>query len=280
MMARSIHRSFASTLVAAIIWGSSGCLCFVHPVDPPDKAAKKPCCEVPSCSRSHVYVFFLHGCDPLDCADLAGVSDYVRSLGFNKTYYGQFYHCIHFTNEARRIHADDPDARFVVVAFSAGAMTAELMAHSLEKAEIKIDLLVYLDGFGLHKGAEARPQNVARIINVNSGDWVLAGPTLSGVENIRLSDADHFDTPSHRATLDLLARELTELAWSVPVREDVPIAAANKSLAPSVSKADDTRDEWDFLKQENRYAPAVPVSRPKPAAPPAKEGTMTFERDT
>src|SRR5437763_11677820 len=83
-------------LLALTLLGSTGCLSFCHPIDPiaPEQAA--PAQALPEACRHHVYVFFIHGLDPLDFANLSGVRDYVQSLGFIKTYYGQLYHLWYF----------------------------------------------------------------------------------------------------------------------------------------------------------------------------------------
>src|SRR2546422_4435526 len=125
------RRTVLACLLAAVL-ASTGCMSFVHPVDVPPEAQAEPCQVPPTCSRDHVYVFFIHGLDPLDIANLNGVRDYVHKLGFHKTYYGQLYHKAYFEKKAISIHKEDPDARFVLVGFSFGANMVRSIAQALK----------------------------------------------------------------------------------------------------------------------------------------------------
>ena len=133
-------------LTALTLLGQAGCLSFCHPIEPVTSEKVAICKEIPQSCRSHVYVFFIHGMDPLDFANLSGVRDYVQSLGFIKTYYGQLYHTIYFTDEMREIHKRDPEARFALVGFSFGANMVRDVANAVRPDGVDIDLIVYLGG--------------------------------------------------------------------------------------------------------------------------------------
>ena len=44
------------------------------------------------CAKEHVYVFIVHGTDPLDYANLGGLKQFCHELGFPNVYLGQIYH--------------------------------------------------------------------------------------------------------------------------------------------------------------------------------------------
>ena len=67
------HRLRGILLAAVALAGMSGCMSFLHPIEPltPQQCTAFQAC--PSCSQGHVYIFMVHGLDPLDYANLAGV---------------------------------------------------------------------------------------------------------------------------------------------------------------------------------------------------------------
>jgi hypothetical protein len=187
------------------------------PPVPPEQAAA--CQAAPADRRGHVHVFFVNGLDPLYKDNFCGMRDYVARLGFEHTYLGQMVDYPRLEEDIRRIHHEDPRARFVLVGFSFGANLVKVMAHDLRADGIGIDLLAYLGGDTLQNTAEYRPENVRRIINVTSWGciWLLGGVVFDGVDldgarNLRLADAGHADLPTHPRTLALLAAGLAEVA--------------------------------------------------------------------
>src|SRR5262245_17456352 len=124
------RRGLGTLWLAAGLAATSGCLSFVHPIDPACPELAEPCRMLPKCARDHVHILFVHGMDPADCANLTGVRDYVQSLGFQKTYYGQLYHTNQFKTLVRDIHQKDCDARFVLVGFSFGANMVRTIAQA------------------------------------------------------------------------------------------------------------------------------------------------------
>ncbi len=235
-----------------LLCAQAGCVSCLNPVHAPPPEQTACCAEVPRCARNRVYVFIVHGMDPLDCANLKGLRNYVQSLGFIKTYYGQLYHSSYFAKEICRIHQEDPEARFVLVGFSFGANSVRDLAHAVEPEGVPIDLLVYLGGNTLKNVPEDRPANATRIINILATGCVWNGDTLDDAVNLTYPDVYHFGSPTHVRTLSLLAEELTEVAARVsvvehqmpPLEQEGPTP---RPLAPQ-SAAKQGEDEWDFLK--------------------------------
>jgi hypothetical protein len=213
----------------------------------------EPCRMMPKCARDHVHIFFIHGLDPVDCANLSGVCEYVQSLGFHKTYYGQLYHTHQFKGLVREIHQQDCDARFVLVGFSFGANMVRDIAQAAQEEGIKIDLLVYLGGNTLKNRPKDQPENVCRIVNILAQGCIWNGDTMDRAENVQVMGRWHFGSPSHPFTLQVLAQDLAEIASSVPVAVPVqPQMPTWDEPAPRPRKLESRkpapRDEWDFLK--------------------------------
>jgi hypothetical protein len=251
--------------MAAGLVGIGGC-CQLHAIAPPDPEWVEPCQVTPLGARNHVYIFFVHGLDPLNCANLSGVRDYVQGLGFNKTYYGQLYHTAQFEREMRSIHANDPDARFVLIGFSLGANMVRNIAQAVKPDGIGIDLLVYLGGNTLKDAPRDRPENAARVINILAQGCVWNGATLEGAENVQVRQVGHFGSPTHPYTLQTLARELAALAATVPVvpppEPPLPPGEEAPTPRPLTGSSDGPRDEWDFLKPVPHLGKRMPPAQP------------------
>lgn len=260
----SSQRSWRSTLSAWLIAASASGLigCLQLPLQPPAPECLEPCHHVPQCARSHVYVFIVHGVDPLDCANLAGMRDYAQSLGFIKTYYGQMYHTGYFTKEIRRLRCEDPDARFVLIGFSCGSGGVRSIAQAVKSDGISIDLLVYLSATCLRSTSCDWPENVCRVVNILTDGCIAKGTAVAGAENVRVNGISHYRSPTHHYTLETLARELTAVAATVPVvparvpplsPEEVPPTPRPLNAPQEVE-----RDEWDFLKPVPRLGDRMP----------------------
>ena len=232
-------------LLALVVTTSSGCIGFLHPVAPLPTEFVEPCQVLPNCCRSHVYIFLINGLDPGNYCNMTGVRDYLHTLGFIKTYYGQLYHAAGFEKEICRLHETDPDARFVLIGFSYGANMARSITQDVKAKDIHIDLLVYLGGNTMTNTPRDKPENAGQIVNILATGCVWNGATIDGAENVNLPDVWHFGSPSHPYSLEVLARELAEVASHVEVVEEgtPPPPAAEPG-------------EWDFLKPMSRLKPA------------------------
>jgi pimeloyl-ACP methyl ester carboxylesterase len=245
------RRLFGRLVLGAGLASAGGCLGFLHPLDPPPYYAEA-CHGMSAAARRHVYIFFVNGIDPVNLGNLTGLRDYVQSLGFSQTYYGQLYHTSWFASELRRIRAQDPEARFVLVGFSQGAAKVHSLAESAAAADVTIDLMVYLSGNNSGPLCEHRPANVERIVVMASGDGTGQDATADGTEVYYLTDASHFGTPGHRHTLETLAQELLAISSRVALPGTPPPLPADPETAPTPRPVPATapvgqRDEWDFL---------------------------------
>jgi pimeloyl-ACP methyl ester carboxylesterase len=255
------HRRFVRGLLVGVGLASlTGCLGFVHPVATPSAEVAQVCQGMPALARRHAYVFFVNGLDPVNLGNLTGLRDYVQGLGFPMTYYGQLYHTPWFAGELRRIRAQDPEARFVLVGFSLGSQMVRALAESAGKEEVSIDLMLCLSGNALLAAPADRPANVGRLILVTPGDGTAQG--AEGAEEYHLADASYFSTPAHPETLHLLKEQLLAIASRVPIAvpspPPLPVDPETAPMPRPVSPAaggSAANQEWDFLRPAANLSP-------------------------
>jgi hypothetical protein len=252
-----------SWLIVAALASASGCF-HLQAFQAADAACVEACHVLPQCARSHVYIFLVNGVDPINCANLTGMRDYLQSLGFIKTYYGQLYHTHYYTKEIRRLHCEDPDARFVLIGFSCGATTVRIIAQSVKHDGISIDLLVYVSGACLKNAPRDYPENVHRVINIQADSCIGYTPSLNGAENTRLCKVGHFAAPSHHFTQETLVRELTAIAGTVPVPPLQVVPPTEEEVPPTPrplgKPAESRSDDWDFLKPSSHLGGRMPAA--------------------
>lgn len=219
-------------LLLAVIWTAKP----LGAQDAADEAAFAR--QLPNEAKQHVYLFFLNGIDPLEFGQLSALRDYCRELGFERSWYGQFYHRWYFQRIIEDIWQRDPEGRFVIIGFSAGAVAARDLANALNRENIPIDLLVYIGGATLTNSPHNRPENVRRLIHVRANDLIFRGWAIEGADNVKCQDAWHFGTPNHPETRRRLAEALAEVAGQVPVAQPPPLVRDHANGAPR-SSADD-----------------------------------------
>jgi hypothetical protein len=272
-------RAMHLCLAALLLGGTPGCLSFVHSIDPPTHETAAACESLPQPCRNHVYVFLIHGMDPLDFANLSGVAHYIESLGFPKTYYGQMYHLWTFKKEVRRINKEDPCAHFVLIGFSFGANLVRELANSVKDDGVHIDLLVYLGGNTLENTPPNRPDHVDHIVNILATGCIWNGTTLDRADNIHYNNVWHFGSPTHPQTLQMLARELAIVAARVPIVERVPdVSKYGPQPRPYTAPPAPLPPPWKFLEpRQPTDDPAPPENAPppRPAKPEPKAKTAS-----
>jgi len=264
-----LSRCWMGILAAGLLAGSSGCMSFLHPVDPSARENAQFCMDLPQYSRSHVYIFLIHGLDPFDYADLHGVRDYLNGVGFSKVYYGQLYHTPFFEKELVRLHREEPKARFVVIGFSVGASMARDVALAAKEQGVSIDLLVYLCGTALFEGDRGRPENVRRVVNILPQVQWNADSFPEEIETIREKGIWHFAAPTHPQTLETLAHEIAAVAGEVGVptlqsADAIPSVGKEPTPRPVQGKVKTSADVWDFLKPVSRLQPSEESEKPAP----------------
>ena len=240
----NVQKSVLRLTLACLLIGTGGCLSCLNPVHLPDEAFVQPCHELPKYCRDHVYIFFLNGLDPVNYGNLTGIREYVDTLGFHKTYYGQIYHVSYFADEIRKIHQEEPDAHFVLVGFGRGARSMRSLAEHVNGQGIVIDLLVDLDG-KLPAGMSAE-------------DGPLTGQVRDGTMTRATEsrpDLWLFGNPTNPKTVERLGQQLVQIASSIPAiepaqPEQLPPPMDEPTPKPVKRQVPSGNSEWDFLKPE------------------------------
>ncbi len=262
------------SLAALCLSAGQGCLSFVHSLDLPPKEQLAVNEALPAPCRNHVHIFLIHGMDPLDLANLAGLTEYIHQLGYIKTHYGQLYHLWEFKKELRRVHKDDPQARFVLIGFSFGANMVRDLANAVKDDGIIIDLLVYLGGNTLENTPETQPEHVLHVVNILAAGCIWNGTTMDRADNRHFTNVWHFGSPTHPQTRELLARELAVVAARVPYVEKAPPPPRpplEEAPRPRPLNMDQVRkmtaelpSEWTFLNSRSAYGEPPPPARARP----------------
>jgi hypothetical protein len=241
-------------LLLLLAFACNGCMQFLHPVSPLPVEEVLETTQTPQPCKNRVYVFFVHGVDPFDMANLSGTHDYIRSLGFIKTYYGMPFHTFAFEEEIRRIVQEDAEARIVLIGFSYGANMIRDLACTLAVHHIHIPLAIYIDGFEFSGRPLHRPHNVGRLINILSSKRPEDKAIEEG-ENYRYGDVWHYGTVADPRTLRLIAQELGNVALSVPIVQVLPGPdPATPGLPPQrllpPRPLNGPQDAWDLLQPD------------------------------
>jgi pimeloyl-ACP methyl ester carboxylesterase len=271
-------------VLAALLAGSGGCvrityplemppinLSYCHPVDFPHPDQMAPSAAIPQWCRNHVHIFLVHGMDPLDFANLEGLTEFCQNLGYVKTHFGQLYHIWKFKADLRKVREADREARFVLIGFSFGANVVRYLANVAKDEGIVIDLLVYLGGNTLENTLHDQPENVVHIVNILATGWIWNGCKMDRAENVNYDNCWHFGSPTHPKTLNLLSRELAVVAARVPVPPSLrPLPEGDELPPPRPLPPNELPPP--------RSLPDEELPRPRPALPPA-EGKEQAKED-
>jgi len=173
-------------------------------------AASSPC---------HVYIYFIHGLDPCDYANLRGVEQFCHDLGFTNTVYVNLHQGADVVSHVECTKAKDPQARIVIYGYSAGADIARRTVNKLHDRDgIDVDLLFYVSGITLIDVKSSRPEYVGKIVHILDGAKIIPGMKLTGADNYRFSDIWHFSSPMDPRTLAILKTELEQQASLVSAK--------------------------------------------------------------
>src|SRR6516164_6345604 len=109
---------------------------FFHPLQACDPKVVSNCEAAPADGKEHVYTFIVNGLDPMQLANLNGMSGYLRRLGFSQTHYEPMLGYRATRQQLLAIRKSDPDAKIVLVGYSLGSGVVKRLANDLEKENI------------------------------------------------------------------------------------------------------------------------------------------------
>lgn len=207
-------------------WGIGNVL---HPIQEP--ASVLGC----GCPKDHIYIFAINGVNPMCQGNFNGFCTYLKKQGYCHTYFGQMYTILGWGDRIREVRRCDPEAKIVIVGFSAGANLAKMLANNLAKDCTRVDLLIYLVGDMIPNTPSSFPPNVCRVLNIRAigliltgGDLFMNGADLDGARNCRI-ECRHILVPSRCETLTYVSEELAALACGTCA---TPAPAIDAPLAP------------------------------------------------
>ena len=228
----------------------TGCLAFNARPPELERPLWRPSDEIPPEQKNCVYTFVFGTPDLLDAGQTCVLRDQLISLGFVKTYYGHSHHLSYFAGKMREIAANCSTAKFAIVGYDSGTISAAELAVEARKADVPVELLVFLDPARICEGCDA---TLARQVMTIRGDGGLFGhtpPTCGDV--VIIEDAPHSAIPAHEVTVEVLERELMLIAMGtdLPRRLDLPRKPLVEPFPPprqTVRRPKTLPAEWRFL---------------------------------
>lgn len=236
-----------------------------------------PTCELPLGCRQKVYAVLVNGVTPTCGTGVEGLRDKLAEQGFAKVYSGQLCHALWLAGEMRRVHKDDPEARFVVVGYDLGGPVAARIARDAADDGLAVDALVLLDPTGGRDGAGPR----VRTIVVCSG---AGGAPAPQAETLAVPEAGHFTLPTSPAVVGLMGDLMGESAGRVPTPVPVPSVEWGYEFAPPARgtpmPGPDDQPEWQFLVDVPgpKTPPLVPFDAPPAGAGPGRTSAPAWPR--
>lgn len=252
-MLRRLRFAAILTLLPAL----AGCMHFTH---------KDPCADtvrmshqVPDEKKSCVFVFLIDPMDPFASATLIEQRDYIQNMGFGKTYYGKPCHLTYFIEKMHWIHERCGTARFAVIGYGSGAEAAQKLVQAAKLNDVPIEVAIYLE-----------PSSVDGWDDVSFAKTTF---TVRAEDLIDARAAEGHDpepnavrksqVPMHPQVQSLLERELTLIAFSVPLpkRPEAPRVILAPQMPPprdTPAKPKPLPPEWQFLR------PKEPSEMPAP----------------
>ena len=173
--------------------------------------------QSPSCTPEQLHIFIVHGWDALDLAHLKKMVRCCQEWGFPNVCMKQCYHRKALVQDVAVIRAQNPNAQFAFIGFSAGACTARDATLELhDKYGIDVRLLVYLGGNFLGWRKTNCPAYVERVIHVRSWDDCILSPRLSDAETHTIPWVWHFSSPHNARTVSIVQNSLQQLVQTCP----------------------------------------------------------------
>lgn len=240
-------RGSITLIVATVALAGTGCVSCPKPACHKAVYEAGPTCEVPRGCRDRVYTFLVNGVNPWGSNSLDELEACMHRHGFCKVGRAGVLHGGWLVGEMKRIRESDPDARFVLVGYDAGAATAMRTATKAVEADIPIDALVLLDPIG---PSLSKMKHDIRTVLIRSGGGTVMVPQA---EIVPVPEADHFDLPGKTTTMAAVCGVLEEVGLSIwselpnHVRYPSWMSDDSPTGAFAPSRTEDTPSEWNFL---------------------------------
>jgi hypothetical protein len=249
----------------ATLFGNSGC---IMPGYEGAKLAREagPSCEVPISERNQLYVFVVGGNNPLEMLALDKFRTGLNSQGFAKVASGPSPYAIWMIWEMRRIHAEDPNAVFVIAGLESCAPTAVKLSEKALQEGLPVEGVAIIDS----SGKTSNPAGNLRTLIVTTGYGIRVN---AGVEALVVTAPGPLGLAADSRTIDRVVMLLKEVALANPAPPPPP---SDTELvyyyARTVPFSRDIREnsEWSFLfDRPGGQTPAINEPLPTRPVPPA-----------
>jgi hypothetical protein len=211
----------------------------IHPLKLEKLTLHEQAQAIPQEKKDRVHFFLINGLDPLYSGNLNGVAAYFRSIGFANTSCHQLPSTWKVRRQIETIRRSDPEARIVLLGYSAGANFVRSLANNVQRDGIQIDCLIYLGGDTVFNSPSSRPPNVGQIVNITGHgmiflgrDIYFKGDNIDGAVNHRV-DARHILLPGQSDTIKLVGEHLIALANKSGEKAARSAMAARSAEVPS-----------------------------------------------
>jgi hypothetical protein len=264
-------KRWAVAAVVATLLAGSGCVCCHHQAC---KVARDvaPDCPLPAADRQRVYLFMVNGLTPNTPIGLDGLRDQVNRQGFAKVACGELFHVPWMAAEIRRIHDEDPAARFVLLGYDVGGPAAARLAADARARGVPVDAVVLIDPIG-NVDPTGGPQ---RVVLLSSSD---PPPAVTHTESVTLPGVGHFKLPTHPKSVAAVTQTLTDAAGRIDdggiVTPDFDWTYEHAPPArPITAPGPDAPAEWNFLLDlpGNHTDALTPVDAPRIVGPAPSRG--------
>jgi hypothetical protein len=227
-----------------------------------------PNCEVPTCQRNEVYVYAVSGMNPADAWDVDKLREELNKQGFAKVSCGQSLLAYTFASDMRHIHAEHPDAVFVILGSASAAPTATRLAQKAVLDGLPVAAFVMLD----HDGKATIPNLGVRTLAI--GGYGTSTP-ISG-EAVVVATSSRYNLASDMRTVETIARLLNDVAWAIPQTVELETEWSYPHTPPARPMLDPgPYVDWLYLFDQpggmtqaiDETLSVIPVAATKPATP-------------
>lgn len=224
-----------------------------------------PECDIPECQRNQVYVFAVGGLNPAGAIALDSLRLKLNELGFAKVASGQIVHTPWMASEMRRIHAEIPDAVFVIVGTESGGPSAVKLAEKAAAEGLPLVAMVFLDA----DGKTPAPQLGVRTLTVGSGYGVA---NSTAVESMSVPNVGRYGLLTDPRTVEAVGQVLKEAALAIPYTGPSELTEWSYPHAPEMRPSVEIGKniEWAYLfdyhgGNSRAITESVPVLAAKPS---------------
>ena len=274
----TIQRSLIAGIVVSLLAGSGCETCGSRGFGRAYEAG--PNCEVPTCQRNQVYVYAVSGMNPADAWGVDKLREELNKQGFSKVSCGQSLLAFTFASEMRHIHAENPDAVFVIIGSASAAPTAKKLAENAVADGLQVAAFVLLD----RDGRTAMPNLGVRTLAI--GGYGTATPAAG--ETVVVANTGRYTLASDVRTVDTVTKLLNEVAWTIPQTVELETEWSYPHTPPARPMLDTgPYVDWSFLFDEpggmtraiDEGVPVIPVVVTKAATPaPIPSYTSAVQR--